>query len=60
MPRKIVSAEAAARLIRSGQTITTSGFVGCGVPEALLAALGIITFVPDVVLFVPRLLGYGG
>ncbi len=39
MPRKIVSAQDAARLIHSGQTITTSGFVGCGVPEALLAAL---------------------
>ncbi|MCA8884134.1 MAG: malonate decarboxylase subunit alpha [Rhodobacteraceae bacterium] len=39
MKNKIVSPEAAAALIRSGDTVTTSGFVGIGVPEALLKAL---------------------
>ena len=39
MPNKIISAEAAARLVSDGDTITTSGFVGIGVPEALLKAL---------------------
>jgi propionate CoA-transferase len=39
MTRKIVDARAAARLVRDGDTITTSGFVGIGVPDALLAAL---------------------
>ena len=39
MKRKIVSAEDAARLIRSGDTVTTSGFVGIGVPEGLLKAV---------------------
>lgn len=39
MPNKIVTAEMAAELIRSGDTVTTSGFVGIGVPEALLKAL---------------------
>lgn len=39
MPEKLVSAADAAALIRSGDTICTSGFVGIGVPEALLAAL---------------------
>lgn len=27
---------------------------------AMIAALAVITFVPGVVLFLPRLLGYGG
>lgn len=36
MANKIVSVEAAASLIASGDTITTSGFVGIGVPEHLL------------------------
>jgi propionate CoA-transferase len=39
MQNKIISAEDAIRLIRSGDTITTAGFVGTGVPEALLKAL---------------------
>jgi propionate CoA-transferase len=36
---KIVTAADAARLVRDGDAITTSGFVGDGVPEALLEAL---------------------
>ncbi|WP_424976018.1 acyl CoA:acetate/3-ketoacid CoA transferase [Dinoroseobacter sp. S124A] len=39
MPNKRISAAAAADLIRDGDTVTTSGFVGIGVPEELLAAL---------------------
>lgn len=39
MPQKIVSAADAVALIREGDTVTTSGFVGIGVPEALLVAL---------------------
>lgn len=39
MKDKILSAADAAALVRSGDTITTSGFVGIGVPEALLGAL---------------------
>ncbi|MFK7791297.1 MAG: acyl CoA:acetate/3-ketoacid CoA transferase [Devosiaceae bacterium] len=39
MKDKILSAGDAAALIREGDTITTSGFVGIGVPEALLCAL---------------------
>lgn len=39
MKNKIISAADAAALIRDGDTITTSGFVGIGVPEALLIAL---------------------
>ncbi|MEL6310901.1 MAG: CoA-transferase [Pseudomonadota bacterium] len=39
MHNKLVSAAEAARLVHSGNTITTSGFVGIGVPDALLAAL---------------------
>jgi propionate CoA-transferase len=39
MPNKTVSAEAAARLVHNGDTVTTSGFVGIGVPETLLKAL---------------------
>jgi propionate CoA-transferase len=36
---KLVSADQAIALIKPGDMITTSGFVGIGVPEALLAAL---------------------
>ncbi|MDD9718285.1 acyl CoA:acetate/3-ketoacid CoA transferase [Dinoroseobacter sp. PD6] len=39
MPNKQISAAAAAELIRDGDTVTTSGFVGIGVPEELLVAL---------------------
>ncbi|MEM9318388.1 MAG: CoA-transferase [Pseudomonadota bacterium] len=39
MPNKTISADAAAALIGDRDTITTSGFVGIGVPEALLKAL---------------------
>ena len=39
MPDKIVPARDAAALVHSGDTVTTSGFVGAGVPEALLKAL---------------------
>ncbi len=39
MKRKLVSAAEAVALIRPGDTLTTSGFVGNGVPEHLLAGL---------------------
>lgn len=39
MPNKLVSQRDAAALVHSGDTITTSGFVGAGVPDALLKAL---------------------
>lgn len=39
MPRKQISAAAAVELVRDGDTVTTSGFVGIGVPEELLRAL---------------------
>ncbi len=39
MRSKILAAGDAIRLIRDGDRITTSGFVGIGVPEALLKAL---------------------
>ena len=39
MKRKLVSAADAASLVKDGDTITTSGFVGIGVPDALLAAI---------------------
>lgn len=39
MRRKVVSARDAVALIRDGDTLTTSGFVGIGVPEELLSAL---------------------
>ncbi len=39
MTDKVISADEAVALIRSGDTITTSGFVGIGVPDELLAAL---------------------
>ena len=40
MANKIVPARDAAALIHSGDTVTTSGFVGAGVPDGLLKALG--------------------
>lgn len=39
MRRKIVSAADAVALVKPGDTLTTSGFVGIGVPDALLEAL---------------------
>ncbi|MEL6645552.1 MAG: CoA-transferase [Pseudomonadota bacterium] len=39
MKRKVITAAAAAELISDGDTVTTSGFVGIGVPEELLLAL---------------------
>ena len=39
MPNKTVTPEAAAALISDGDTVTTSGFVGIGVPETLLKAV---------------------
>ena len=39
MKRKVVSPADAAALIQDGDTLTTSGFVGIGVPDALLAAI---------------------
>lgn len=40
MPDKIVPARDAAALAHSGDSVTTSGFVGAGVPDGLLQALG--------------------
>ncbi|MDJ0857677.1 MAG: CoA-transferase [Dinoroseobacter sp.] len=39
VPNKLTTAAAAAELVRDGDWITTSGFVGIGVPEELLSAL---------------------
>ena len=39
MPNKTITPEAAAALVHDGDTVTTSGFVGIGVPETLLRAL---------------------
>ncbi|MEL6800219.1 MAG: CoA-transferase [Pseudomonadota bacterium] len=39
MKRKVIDAAAAAALISDGDTVTTSGFVGIGVPEELLLAV---------------------
>ena len=36
---KIISAQDAANLIKSGTTVATSGFVGCGHPDALSVAI---------------------
>ena len=40
MPNKVVPAADAAALVHSGDTVTTSGFIGAGVPDGLLKALG--------------------
>src|SRR5215218_6469164 len=37
---KVVDADAAVQLIRSGDTVATGGFVGIGFAEALAVALG--------------------
>lgn len=37
--RKLLSAQQAAELIQDGDTVATGGFVGIGVPEALLSAI---------------------
>ncbi|UWS80399.1 hypothetical protein N1037_05075 [Phaeobacter sp. G2] len=39
MKNKVVSAKDAAALIKDGDTLTTSGFVGNGIPDELLAAV---------------------
>lgn len=39
MKRKVISPADAAALIRDGDCVTTSGFVGIGVPDELLAAI---------------------
>jgi propionate CoA-transferase len=39
MRKKIVSAAEAAALIKDGDTLTTSGFVGIGVPDEMLTAI---------------------
>ncbi|MBO6602224.1 MAG: acyl CoA:acetate/3-ketoacid CoA transferase [Roseicyclus sp.] len=39
MKDKIIPASDAAALVSAGDTVTTSGFVGIGVPDALLAAI---------------------
>ncbi len=39
MGNKIIDAAAAAALVRDGDAITTSGFVGIGVPDALLSGI---------------------
>ncbi len=39
MRRKVVSAADAAALVNDGDTLTTSGFVGIGVPDELLSAI---------------------
>lgn len=39
MRKKVISPADAAALIKDGDTITTSGFVGTGVPDELLAAI---------------------
>ena len=39
MKNKIVSADEAAAIVRDGDTVATSGFVGIGTPDELLAAL---------------------
>lgn len=39
MRKKVISGKDAAALIKDGDVLTTSGFVGIGVPDALLAAV---------------------
>src|SRR6056297_3619053 len=39
MHRKVISGADAAALIKDGDVLTTSGFVGIGVPDALLSAV---------------------
>lgn len=39
MQRKIMSAQDAVSLIRDGDTLAVSGFVGIGTPEELIIAL---------------------
>lgn len=39
MRKKVISGKDAAALIKDGDALTTSGFVGIGVPDALLAAV---------------------
>ena len=39
MKNKIVSADEAVALVRDGDTVAFSGFVGIGTPEALIEAL---------------------
>ena len=39
MRNKVVSAREAAALVKDGDTLTTSGFVGIGVPDELLLAI---------------------
>ena len=39
MLNKIISASEASALVHDGDTLTTSGFVGIGVPDELLAAI---------------------
>lgn len=39
MRNKVISARDAAALVKDGETLTTSGFVGIGVPDELLAAI---------------------
>lgn len=39
LQKKLLSADAAVELIQDEQTVATGGFVGAGVPEAILAAL---------------------
>ncbi len=39
MRKKVVSADDAAALVKDGDTLTTSGFVGIGVPDELLGAI---------------------
>lgn len=39
MRNKVVSAREAAALVKDGDTLTTSGFVGIGVPDELLSAI---------------------
>ena len=40
MSDRIITAAEAAELVHDGDTVTTSGFVGIGVPDALLDAIG--------------------